>query len=245
MKPHSSGLVRAHSPAEVLSFLLIKCPAMVAVSGVNDVQVGSSAQRFFCTKAGKQGVGGYLLLALGAEGTKGLNETARHRRELYPGQREAFIAPTVSAKGLRRGADRFAISPEAAANLSSSQPGNKYGDHFQPAKEHRRSGRGLSLKPRIAKQRFEECAPRVAPEGGRARPSMPYTPLVYGRPEQVRFSPPAEQAPMVDQFRVVSVPQTDDSETARAGHFDSAVSATCSRRIGGVFGTPGRGGEWC
>jgi len=169
---------------------------MVAVSGVNDIQVGSSAQRFFCTKAGKQGVGGYLLLALGAEGTKGLNETARHRRELYPGQREAFIAPTVSAKGLRRGADRFAISPEAAANLSSSQPETEYGDHFPPAKEHRRSGRVLSLKPRTAEQHFDECAPQVASEGGRARPSMPYTPLVYGSPRAGPFfSPPAEQAP--------------------------------------------------
>lgn len=86
--PRRSDITRLQASAEILAFLLIERPAMVTVGGVEDVQIGSGAQRFLCTKARKQGVGDYRLLALGAEGAKRLNETPRHGRELYPSQLE-------------------------------------------------------------------------------------------------------------------------------------------------------------
>ena len=199
MTPRVSDLACAYPPAETFSFLLVQVPTVVRVCSMHNLQFGSGAQGFFRFRPSKERRCAHLLLALGTERQKWGQKTCRHSTKYFTPElsiEDVCVRVALVGEGLRRGADRFAISPEAAANLSSSQPETEYGDHFPPAKEHRRSGRVLSLKPRTAEQHFDECAPQVASEGGRARPSMPYTPLVYGSPRAGPFfSPPAEQAP--------------------------------------------------
>src|SRR5689334_15661796 len=60
------------------------------------------------------------------------------------------IGPTLTCwqggKGLRHGADRLAISPDAAGYLSSSHTGNEYRDKPMVTKGHSRLCGGLSLK---------------------------------------------------------------------------------------------------
>ena len=81
--PCWSHLARIHTSAEVLPFLIVQGPPVVTFGGVHNVQVSPHAQRFLCREAGKQRVCGYLLLALGAEGTKRRNEMPRQGRRLY------------------------------------------------------------------------------------------------------------------------------------------------------------------
>ena len=144
-----SDLTRAYPPAEVFSFLPVQVPTVVRVCGMHNFQFGSGAQRFFCLQPSKERRCGHLLLALGTEGQKRSQKTCRHSTMHFTPALpigDVCIRVALIADGLRRGADRFAISPEAAANLSSSQPGNEYHDWSAATKGHGRSWGELSLK---------------------------------------------------------------------------------------------------
>src|SRR5690242_11511639 len=93
--------------------------------------------------------------------TRSRNTCQRMAGSESSSQSITVIGPTLTCwqagKGLRHGADRLAISPEAAANLSSSQPGNEYGDQPMVTKGHKRSCGGLSLKLPGYRATFWSC----------------------------------------------------------------------------------------
>ena len=171
MRPRVSDLACAYPPAEVFSFLPVQEPTVVRVCSMHNFQFGSGAQGFFRLRPSKERRCGHLLLALGTESQKRSQKTCRHSTMHFTPALpigDACMRVALIAEGLRRGADRFVISPKAAANLSSSQPGNEYQDWSATTKGHRRSCAELSLKLRIAGQLSSNVLRRLLM--GRVRP---------------------------------------------------------------------------
>lgn len=240
MTPRWSHLACAYPPAEVFSFLPVQEPTVVRVCGMHNFQFGSGAQGFFRLRPSKERRSAHLFLALGTERQKRSQKTCRHSTMHFtPALPIGDVCMRVAliAEGLRRGADRFVISPKAAANLSSSQPGNEYQDWSAATKGHRRSCGELSLKLRIAEQLSRNCAPQVAyGDGTRGRSHTRHS--ITAGPDRSVFLLTCGARPMVFEIELWSVPKTDDCESHKTADFGSAVSATCIGPSGRVFGTP-------